>query len=163
MRLTQGMLSSTEAGDRARLQCYVDDPILCMWGLPCERASLMSMVALTWLVLGLPLAFPKIRRGKKVEWIGASLSMTELLVTATIAEEKITEFRKAIEDALCANRISLRALRRLIGQANHFGTLLFAFRPFCTELWAALGPAGVRDFVWCEQVAPAPTSSCFPE
>ena len=39
---------------------------------------------------------------------------------------------------LAANVVPIRALRSYIGLANHFAGLLFTWRPFMDELWAAL-------------------------
>ena len=103
----------------------------------------------------------KAQRGAAVTWIGCRLVAYPEYVEAAIAEDKVTELRDLTRQLLSENVLPLPRLRSYIGLASHFATLLFAWRPFLTELWAALhydgGPksSAPANCIWTKQVQPA--------
>ena len=92
----------------------------------------MRIIALTWLCLGLQLAFKKARMGSRVDWIGANISIHKGKLEATIQEEK-------------KKRISAGA-GISIGRELHYGqTAEKVDRPI-EPLW--LAPVRLPPFLW---------------
>ena len=50
----------------------------------------------------------------------------------------MTEFTELVNSTLKLNVISKGELRALAGKANHVATLIYAWRPFLDQLWAAI-------------------------
>ena len=67
MRITAAVLFH----EPARLECYVDDPVLATAGLPATRTKVMWMTIVLWLAFGFTLSWKKGQRGPIAEWIGA--------------------------------------------------------------------------------------------
>ena len=145
------------------MQLYVDDPCVAIRGTPAQRRRIRCIVVVTWAIFGLPLAFHKARCGSAVVWIGCQLRARPDDVVASIAEEKLNELRGATQEYLSMNVIPVSGLRSYVGLANHFATLLPAWRPFLSELWAAVHSTGhdgaaagaPKNCVWQRQVLPA--------
>eukprot|EP00972_Heterocapsa_arctica_P070547 10421540-Heterocapsa_arctica.AAC.1 len=55
MRSTQAMFEDS----RARVQCYVDDPLVAVRGDPSTRVQAMYVIVAWWAALGLAIAWPK--------------------------------------------------------------------------------------------------------
>ena len=92
----QSLFFSSTSEKRLRfsvdMQVYVDDP----WGVVCGNKSTrdraMTIMILTWRIIGVRLAFSKARRGPAVDWIGATVAISDpLTVRATIMENKVCE------------------------------------------------------------------------
>lgn len=77
-RLSQAIFAAHEL----RIQCYVDDPAVAVRGTAKERKHLLAMLLLFWGVLGLDLSFGKGTRGSTVPWIGATISLWAIAVSA---------------------------------------------------------------------------------
>ena len=121
-----------------RGQLYVDDPCFSMLGNTVEHDRWAAIVVLVWRLLGFPVAFDKARRGSCVVWIGAVLSFLKSHLTVSIPVEKADELAALISEARRSNVVPVRMLRRLAGLACHFATLIYVWRPFLSELWAAI-------------------------
>ena len=65
-RLSQSLLEA----DRARMQLYVDDPILTICASPAYTERVIALMALAWLIMGFGLSFHKAQRGSGVDWDG---------------------------------------------------------------------------------------------
>ena len=63
--------------DRARLELYVDDPIIVTVGDLAFRDNLCATVVALWAILCLGFAFPKAQRGSAVVWVGASIQLLD--------------------------------------------------------------------------------------
>ena len=77
-------------------------------------------------------------------------------VVAHIKESFMADLKKLTVDVLKCPRIALDELRSYAGKANHVATLVYYWRPFLDQVWAALceskpsnAPAG---YVWVKQV-----------
>ena len=173
MRLSQSLFAAPlgdatrRSPEDVRMQLYVDDPAIALRGSDEVRDHNIAKLALCWLVLGLPLAFAKARRGRSVPWIGCQLSIKTDFVEVTILASKVDDLRRVTQALLHVNVIAIKALRSYIGTVNHFATILFTWRPFLSELWGALGSIlhptdgqasssrAPRNCVWQRQVASA--------
>ena len=133
-RMGQGMFDTTEL----RTQVYIDDPCSVIRGTP-QRCDLLTARLVTlWLCLGWDLSYHKGQYDIAVNWIGYSIKVCEEYVTASIKEEFMMEFTTLVRDTLAKNLISIDDLRSLAGKANHIATLIYAWRPFLDQIWAAI-------------------------
>ena len=62
-------------------------------------------------------------------------------VTVALSADKTDELSQLVDKYLSANVVPLKALRSFVGLATHFASVLFAWRPFLAELWAAVTSA----------------------
>ena len=163
IRCTQSLFSgpARASGGRPgpRIQLYVDDPCVALRGTKAQRDRAAAIIVVVWSLAGFPLAFRKAQRGSSITWIGCAIGAESDHIAASIAQEKVEELRDLTLEHLRGNIISLVALRSYIGLVNHFATLLFVWRPFLGELWAALyeGDKGhwygaPKNCVWSKQV-----------
>ena len=79
----------------------------------------------------------------------------EIIVEVT--EAKVYEIQQLIEQALGGNVIPVKSLRTLIGKCMSIASVIYVWKPFIQELYAALhgptqAPAGC---VWVKQIRPA--------
>ena len=163
MRCTQGMLTGIADGTkRARTELYVDDPAAAIKGTKTERDLTVKLIILMWRVLGFPVAFSKARRGRRVVWIGGDIEIMSDRVSVRIPEDKLAELAALTDNFLSGNTVGVKALRRYAGLANHMASVLFVWRPFLSELWAALQAfdggrcsGAPAQCVWTCMVAPA--------
>lgn len=148
MRLGQ----ATCSGSAARMQCYVDDPILIARGhTSMERSGCFMRVLLLWCVLGFKLAWHKIQRSTRVTWIGVSLSIegdSSRNLRASLPPDKTQK----ILDALCEiqsfkGTIPTKTLERLCGLLAWVSNLIPCCRPWVAQLWAAVELSKTRSAV----------------
>ena len=140
----------------AKLQLYVDDPLLAMRGDDhhCKRLCVRFCVA--WLVLGFNLAFSKAQCSPDVVWIGVRLKINERRIEATIPAEKIKELLELIASILSRNMIPLKELRTFAGKAMNIASLIVIWRPFLAACWAAMAHTttnAATNCVWVKQFA----------
>ena len=160
MRCTQGVFSCTSdpANPSVRIELYVDDPAVCIRGSARVRDRLLAKTVIVWAILGFPLAFHKAKRGACVDWIGAALSVGVDCVTVSVTEGKLQELRSSTARFLQSNVVSLNELRSYVGLANHVASVLYVWRPFLAELWAALVSSDTsrthapHGFIWTRQI-----------
>ena len=126
------------APEDVRLEIYVDDPAICARGTKIKRDRNFCIIVLIWRTLGFNLAFSKAKRGTKVPWIGNLIWTEDAVVKGAIQTERVEELKSIIEQVAKSNVISVKDLRSLAGKGSNFATLLFTWRPFLSELWAAL-------------------------
>ena len=153
MRLT----ASTFLADEARLQCYVDDPILAMRGSRWLRDRLVALVVVIWRCLGFPLSFRKGQRGSSVTWIAASLSVKNGSVSCGVKEEIVRDVKALTAEILQSNLVSTKQLRSYTGKVQCVASLVFMVRPFLQPLWAVLAAGSVgsnapMNTVWVRQI-----------
>ena len=79
-RLTQSLFNP----DEFLMQVFVDDPIAVVSGTEQRRSLSLSVLICAWLGLGFPLSFKKGQRGRAVVWIGASITISDSGVVASI-------------------------------------------------------------------------------
>ena len=164
LRLLQGVLCACGAPasrPRARLQLYVDDPVLAMRGWAAQLDVLVAKLVIVWRLLGFPLAFRKAARGPAVVWIGAHMAAERDKVVVSIPQDKLDDLLASVRGFLRSNVIAVKALRSFAGVASHVASLVYAWRPFLFEVWGALKSAGSGDSrapprcIWTSQCRPA--------
>ena len=158
-RLVQSVLAGPQLGRNAtqesRMQIYVDDPLTIIRGSPERTKRLATVSILVWTMLGFPLAFHKAVMSPTLTWVGVKLQLTPTDVRVEVPESKVQELLAMINDCLAANVTSKKVLRTLIGKAMSIASVLYTWRPFLHELYAALhckeskAPAGC---VWTKQL-----------
>ena len=125
MRVTVALIFKelgTEA--MARIQCFVDDPLIALGGPKAHRDHCLLRVVLLWLVLGFKLSWGKGARGRRVEWIGACFGAWkspsgEAGVTVSITEDRIRKLSELCRELLNeAERVPKGKLRQLAGLAT---------------------------------------------
>ena len=123
--------------ENVRMEVYVDDPAIVARGTTASRDRYFTVIVLVWRALGFRLAFSKAKRGFRVPWIGNEVWSECEMVKAGIQEHRVLELKKLVDEYRMSNIISLKSLRSLSGKCSNFSTLLFSWRPFLSELWAA--------------------------
>ena len=96
-------ITSAATCDSARLQCFVDDPLITLWGTEQRRSYTLLLIVVLWLAFGCKLSWSKGARGRRVEWIGAAIqpwtSTTGVPgVTFTITKEKVVKLASQCDD-----------------------------------------------------------------
>ena len=147
-------LLATPSGEEARINTYVDDPLVALKGSPKRRRRLMAIFLLGWLVQGFPMAFQKARKSFSLVWIGALIRIVREGVQVEIPEEKITELIEETARMLSKNVVAKKFLRSYIGKTMNIAGIIVMWRPFLMQLWAALyaetdAPPGC---VWLKQI-----------
>ena len=138
----------------AKLQLYVDDPLLSAVGDDKRTRRLCVRFCVACLILGLELAFNKAQYSDTVVWIGVGLHVAERRVEATIPLAKITELLSIISEMLGVNVVTVKALRSFAGKAMNIASLLVVWRPFLAPCWAALSQTQSNaplNTVWVKQ------------
>ena len=159
-RLVQSVLLRDRLSRRhpqeGRLEVYVDDPIAVLSGTPSKVRRLASLVLVTWMVLGFPLALHKACFGSCVVWVGVQISVSSDQVEVQVPQDKIEDLMNICADSGRSNVLTVKALRSLAGKVNNVATVLFTWRPFAAQLFAALRTAGQfgapQHCIWTKQV-----------
>ena len=138
----------------------MDDPAFVLRGTKPQRDRGISLVVLLWSALGFNLAFLKAMRGRTVAWIGCQDTVGRTWVLATIKAERVAELLQLTEEYLRLNVVSIKLLRSYVSKAANFATLLFTWRPFLVEIWAAVSGSSESSrapngCIWAKQIAPA--------
>ena len=94
--------------------------------------------------MGLPLAFAKANRGSKVVWIGNSFVISNVLVGVSIKQERLEDLLQVTKDLLEINVIPRKAVRSFAGKCASIASVIEAWRPFLTDLWAAIAECDAR-------------------
>ena len=107
------------------------------------------------IILGLRLAFDKAQFGQDVTWIGVQIRIRELSVEATLPADKAADLLAIIISMKRCNVISLKDLRSFAGKCANVATVLYMWRPFLAQLWAALTSVASHapnGCVWRKQI-----------
>ena len=72
-RVVQSLFCS-KGTQTARLQVYVDDPLLALQGTTKPRRAIAVKFVACWLILGVELALSKAQLDKSVTWIGNTIA-----------------------------------------------------------------------------------------
>ncbi len=144
--------------DRARLECYVDDPILVVAGTLLVRRRIMLRTILLWLALGAELSWQKGNLGREVEWIGAYLrhwlSPTGVRgATVGITPDRVRKLRDICDQLLNGDtRLHKARVRPLAGLATWMAGLMPQLNAFTRMLWAALSQDTASEHVHLKQI-----------
>ena len=142
-------------GQKARLQVYVDDPLLALRGTYARRRRLAARYLAILIVLGVRLAYHKAQLGDQVVWIGVEIRVAAWDVHASIPLQKLQDLLSIIETMEARNVILVKELHSLTGKCTNVATLFYMWRPFLTQLWAALSETQTRvpaNCVWLKQI-----------
>ena len=139
-RLTQNFFTVRKGcrrkQEKVRLCVYVDDPLCSIRGAVKARARSAGSILVDLPVLGFPQALSKASTWAVVEWICCVLSMDGGKIQVKIPEEKIAELVRLTEQFL-----ENLELRSYMGRAMNVASFIFVWRPFLSEVWAALAAA----------------------
>ena len=138
----------------AMLQIYVDDPLAVLLGTEPRQKRLACLISTAWMILGVPMAFHKAILSNHTMWIGININVNESEVMVEVPAEKVAELKKLIGDALRGNVIAVKCLRTVIGKCMAIASVIYVWRPFVQELYAALhGPTNApQGCIWIKQV-----------
>ena len=118
-------------------ECYVDDPVLLAAGNERRRRRSFAVFLLWMVVLGLPISWSKVSKGKRVEWCGSEIRLVNaFVVQAVLAESFVSDFATEVEEALALPLIKRSTLRRIAGRAAWATGLVPTIRSFIDSLWA---------------------------
>ena len=142
MRCAQGVAGKSAIARKvphaAAGHCYVDDPAFAVRGSQAQQAQTVIRVVLTWLVLGLPLAFHKAQLSASIVWIGFQICKLSDRVYVEVPAQKVDEMLELTRDIASKNVVSVRVLRSYAGKCVNFSSVVHVWRPFLDEIWAAL-------------------------
>ena len=118
-------------------ECFVDDPVLLAAGNAKRRRRSFAVFLLWMVVLGLPISWSKVSKGKRVEWCGSEIRLVNaFIVQAVLAESFVSDFAAEIEEALALPLIKRSTIRRIAGRAAWATGLVPTIRSFIDSLWA---------------------------
>ena len=126
----------------AKLQLYVDDPVLSVRGTLKECEAAIDLVVMVWLAMGIPLSWKK---GKLFDsctphrWIGIMFHLTDDGALMRLPEDYIKDVLKLLEPACAMNgQLSIGDLEVLVGKVARVAHVVPSARPFVSGLWGAL-------------------------
>jgi hypothetical protein len=153
--LLQRLTQSAAGSDKARLHCFIYDPIASISGTQIERDTTITLMVLIWEALGFQLSYKKGQRGKAVDWIGGHLQFTPHGIKAQVKQAIIDDIVSALDSYAKLNVIAKKELRSFVGRSNHAAGLLLTLRPFLQSIWSALASpdgSGPVNTVWKKQI-----------
>ena len=157
-RVSQSLLLD-QKGQEGRLQVYVDDPLLALKGQKQRRRVLAVRFISCFILLGVRLAFDKAKIGNRLTWIGMDIWVRDWCVEVQVPLEKLNDILAIVEGFLSSNVVSVRDLRSLAGKSTSIASVLYMWRPFLQQLWAALSATSQSkaplNTVWTKQIQTA--------
>ncbi len=133
-RSTQMLLPAASA----RMQIYVDDPLLTLAGTPAERRDNYHVAVLWWCCAGFALAWAKLSRGSAVDWVGARIAAVPGGAEISIPEKKVSEALNEVQGIKSRAMIPLSRLRKYAGRLSFYAGLVWQLRPFLGPLWSVI-------------------------
>ena len=158
MRLCFGLVEDS----RATSSTYVDDPLSTYAGTGEEQTDAICLTTAGLLILGYDLAFDKAQDSAEgpVTWTSGKLEVMhgEEAIKVQVKYDIMNEVRVTVGDMLKQRTITIKSLRTLAGQATCIASLLHAWRPFVSMIWAPLYDSKARcwwapESVWQKPVA----------
>ena len=146
-RTTQGLFLE----DEARLQVYVDDPVLSAGGSEEEVEATFDVAILWWLVLGSRLSWAKgVAASGSHVWIGIRFLVdADGAAIMEVTEEYAAGLRVSLRPLAATSGITpIREARKAVGRAQRVAQVVPEAQPFASALWAALTEAS-RDAGHC--------------
>ena len=137
-------ITSAATSHRARIQCFVDDPLITVWGNEQRRSHTLLLIIVLWSAMGCKLAWPKGARGRQIDWIGAELQPWKSPsgvagVSFTITKEKMEKLAAQCEEMLTSTvPIAKVRVRQLAGLATWIAGILPQITVYTARLWAAI-------------------------
>ena len=158
-RCTQSLLPDI----RARLQTFVDDPVLVLRGTDQQIEDMAAKVLLLWSTLGLQIAWKKGTFGHTTDWIGATITVDDFRqrVTVEVSKDKIEEWTRLADSLLGKPVVARRELQRFTGKMNWAAGFAIQLKPFVRMLHAALHSDASHSpgegLIYGKQIKPAVT------
>jgi hypothetical protein len=92
------------------------------------------------------MAWSKVDRGSKVQWIGAALSiLDDWRFKIALPERMVTELAEECDSLLALTGIPLKRLQKFTGRASWAASLVPVLKPFVGSCWAALAETSRRE------------------
>ena len=108
--------SSPFGADKARLQLYVDDPLMLSRGTPSTIRMHMCVALLWWQCVGLPISWNKLQVGPSVSWIGMHVPILSSNSIFHLTESVARKLADACEEVLVTRSIPAKDVE-LAGRA----------------------------------------------
>lgn len=150
------------APGEARIELFVDDPIVCAAGSRSQRVRCFCVLLLWWLALGLGISWAKLQRGAAVIWIGAQISVASASsVVVSLPERFVHALTQDVLSVLGGSSKSRKAQNRaaplalvqaMAGRASWAAGVVPCLGSMLEPIWAAIAdvrrhPARVTE-VW---------------
>ena len=91
---------------RLRMSCYVDDPVGIARGTKAQRERIMTKVVVSWLSLGVHLAFRKAviaEQGEPATWTTLKATLSSNTVVAEVKQAIVDQVRAEVRQLLSKN------------------------------------------------------------
>ena len=156
-RCTQSLLPEL----RARLQVFVDDPIVALRGTSEQIEDMAAKILILWRIMGLEIAWKKGSLSHSTDWIGAKVTVDscQRLVTVEVPADKIQEWKHLAASMTRKSTISKRELQKFTGKMQWAAGFAQQAKPFVRMLHAALhskpGRLEQENAVYTRQIQPA--------
>eukprot|EP00435_Cladocopium_sp_Y103_P060961 s1539_g22.t1 len=139
-------LAQAACWDTARVQCYVDDPVLVVKGQDAlARAVNLAVPLLLWQALGCQLSWSKMQFGQSVQWIGFCMTLARGCMTARLAEDKLVKLQAALEELLAHKGVvPVQQLRAVAGLLGWLTSIVKIARPWVGMLWGSVAECEAR-------------------
>ena len=106
-RLTQAIYMVDPKNHRARLQLYVDDPLLVVKGSEAQRKRAVVKFMLVLMVLGFPVAVAKAKYNQRLTWIGIDIEIFWDKVEVTVPAEKVADILALVRELRTSNVVAV--------------------------------------------------------
>ena len=127
---------------QARLQLYVDDPIVVVTGSKVQRREAVDVLLLWWLILGIPLSWTKgsyVSARTPHTWIGVAFQVVGYgAVDMTLPKAFVEDILQILVQFTTGRGSANVALARsLCGKAARMAQIITATQPYASNLYAA--------------------------
>ena len=91
-------------------------------------------------------------------WIGVEIQIKPWQIIVTLPLAKLQDLDKLIREMLSCNVVSEKELRSFAGKCSNIATVLYVWRPFLSQLWAALAARDSEltnappNCIWIKQI-----------
>ena len=120
------------------LQCYMDDPLMCIAGTSEDRDTMLSMLLRTAKIFGINLSYGKGERGQRLTWIGVTieLDVPQQEMVLTVPQKLVDETRQKLEQ--WSGMVPLRELRAITGKLSWLAGILTKARWAVSIMYAVV-------------------------
>lgn len=139
-------LSQAACWDTARIQCYVDNPLLVVKGPNALARSVnLAIPLLLWQALGCQLSWNKMQLGITVQWIGFQLQLKDGCLVAQLSPEKLEKLQRALEELLqYKGVVPVQLLRSMAGLLGWLTSIVKLARPWVGMIWGCVTECEAR-------------------
>lgn len=145
-RMAQGLVAKNLDDDaEARIQLYVDDPIITVRGSEEKCQETLDHIIMLWLAIGIPLSWKKghLYEGNQVHrWIGIMFHLTGDGAVMRLPRDFVDELLQLLAPACKSDGVlTIGELEVLVGKAARVAHVVPTAKPFVGGLWGALAAA----------------------